>query len=117
MVVGADSTGVADGEATGELSGFGEGDGLAFAVRSFRFGMMLGRTGCAVARFKVAIFDLTQHTGFSCYQLFPCAFSSCIQPRKSLRNISRVSSNVMRAFGIPSVLIGRIYPKAKILAS
>ena len=27
-----DSTGVGEGEATGELSGFGEGDGLAFAV-------------------------------------------------------------------------------------
>ncbi len=33
--VGVDSTGVADGEATGELSGFGEGDGLAFAVLRF----------------------------------------------------------------------------------
>ena len=38
VVVGADSTGVADGEATGELSGFGEGDGLAFAVLRFVLG-------------------------------------------------------------------------------
>jgi len=33
--IGVDSAGVADGEATGELSGFGEGDGLAFAVLRF----------------------------------------------------------------------------------
>ena len=38
VVVGADSTGVADGEATGELSGYGEGDGLAFAVLRFVLG-------------------------------------------------------------------------------
>ena len=33
--VGVDSTGVAEGVETGELSGFGEGDGLAFAVLPF----------------------------------------------------------------------------------
>jgi hypothetical protein len=33
--VGADSTGVGAGEAAGELSAFGEGDGLAFAVLPF----------------------------------------------------------------------------------
>ena len=33
--VGVDSTGVEAGEAAGELSGFGEGDGLAFAALDF----------------------------------------------------------------------------------
>jgi len=33
--VGADSTGVGEGELAGELSGFGEGDGVAFAAFSF----------------------------------------------------------------------------------
>jgi hypothetical protein len=33
--VGVDSTGVAEGVETGELSGFGEGEGLAFAALCF----------------------------------------------------------------------------------